>query len=109
MFWLSKQPQWRMHHPSRAAIYSTDIFTTGQARIIDVSTRDFGLNSPAVAITGDDDDDDHSDGRKLCYLPSFSRTYSIWYKGHYISVTRSQSQDGIYRMKEVLQIEYVPS
>ncbi len=76
-----------------------------QARIVDVSTRSFGLNSPAVAIRGDEDED--YDGRKLCYLPSFARTYSLWYQRHYLSVTRTESQDGIYHMKEVLQIEYV--
>ena len=77
----------------------------GQARFVNISTRSFGLNSPAVAITGDDDDE--ADGRKLCYLPSFARTYSLWYKGHFLSVTRSQVSEGIYNTKEVLQIELV--
>ncbi|PSR78283.1 hypothetical protein PHLCEN_2v7479 [Hermanssonia centrifuga] len=85
MLWLSKHPKWQ------------------QARIVDVSTRSFGLNSPAVAIRGDEDED--YDGRKLCYLPSFARTYSLWYQRHYLSVTRTESQDGIYHMKEVLQID----
>ena len=77
----------------------------GQARFVNISTRSFGLNSPAVAITGDEDDE--ANGRKLCYLPSFARTYSLWYRGHYLSVTRSQVHEGIYNTKEVLQIELV--
>lgn len=78
---------------------------TEDARIVDVTTRSFGLNSPAVSVGGEDDEDQ---GRKLCYLPSFSRTYSLWYKGHYISITRSQSNDGYYgSTRESLQIESV--
>ena len=86
LFWLSKNPKWR------------------EARIIDVSTRSFGLNSPAIAVTGSDEEE-NSDGRKLCYMPSVSRTYSMWYKRHYISVTRTQSQEGFYSTKEALTIE----
>ncbi|KAF7798694.1 hypothetical protein EIP86_009918 [Pleurotus ostreatoroseus] len=83
LFWLSKHPKWR------------------EARIIDVSTRSFGLNSPAISVG-----DDETKGRKMCYLPSFSRTYTLWYRGHYLSVTRTQIQDGIYsRNKEVLQLD----
>lgn len=42
----------------------------------------------------------------MCYLPSFARTYTLWYNRHYLSVTRTQVQDGIYsRNKEVLQLE----
>ncbi|KIP02268.1 hypothetical protein PHLGIDRAFT_96183 [Phlebiopsis gigantea 11061_1 CR5-6] len=85
MFWLSKHPKW------------------SQARFVNISTRSFGLNSPAVAILGDEDDE--SDGRKLCYLPSFARTYSLWYNRHFLSVTRSQVSEGIYNTKEVLQID----
>ena len=71
--------------------------------MIDVSTRSFGLNSPAVEIFGDDSDDD--EGRTLSYLPSFTRTYTVWFKGHYVRVTRSQAQDGFYSRKELLQFE----
>lgn len=76
-----------------------------RARMIDVSTRTFGLNSPAVSVIGDDDEDTDP-SRKLCYLPSVSRTYSLWYKGHYLSVTRTESQEGIYgNTRECLQIK----
>ncbi|KAJ3527758.1 hypothetical protein NM688_g8085 [Phlebia brevispora] len=84
MFWLSKHPKWQ------------------QARMIDVTTRSFGLNSPAILV----DDDENAKGRRMCYLPSLSRTYSLWYKGHYISVTRTQEQESIYSgNKEVLRID----
>lgn len=78
----------------------------GKARIIDISTRSFGLTSPAIAIYGEDPDD-NIEGRTLSYLPSFARTYTLWFKGHYVRVTRSQAQEGFYSHKEVLQLEYV--
>jgi mitochondrial chaperone BCS1 len=81
-------------------------FPIGKARIIDISTRSFGLTSPAIAIYGEDPDD-NIEGRTLSYLPSFARTYTLWFKGHYVRVTRSQAQEGFYSHKEVLQLEYV--
>ncbi|KAI0686404.1 P-loop containing nucleoside triphosphate hydrolase protein [Cytidiella melzeri] len=85
LYWLSKHPSW------------------DKARIIDVSTRSYGLNSPAVAIYGDEVDE--QEGRTLSYLPSFARTYTLWFKGHYVRVTRSQAQDGFYNHKEVLRFD----
>ena len=79
------------------------VIVTGKSRVIDVSTRTFGLNSPAIAIDGAEHDD--QDGRKLCYLPSFSRTYTLWFQGHYVRFTRTQTQEGIYSTKEVLHLE----
>lgn len=73
----------------------------GKARFINVSTRTFGVNSPVVIIPGDENE---IVGRKISYLPSFSRTYSLWYKGHYINVTRSEVNEGAYHTKETLEI-----
>lgn len=83
LYWLSKQPTW------------------SRARFINISTRTFGLASPAVFFAGDDD---QTPGRKICYLPSFSRTYSLWYRGHYVSVTRCEVSEGAYHTKESLVI-----
>ncbi|KAI0769155.1 P-loop containing nucleoside triphosphate hydrolase protein [Irpex lacteus] len=84
LYWLSKQPTW------------------SKARIIDITTRSFGLNSPAISVYGDEESDE---GRNLSYLPSFSKTYTVWFKGHYIRVTRSQVQEGVYSTKEVLHFD----
>ena len=75
---------------------------SAKARMIDITTRSFGLNSPAISVDGDEDSEE---GRSLSYLPSFSKTYTVWFKGHYIRVTRSQVQEGIYSTKEVLHFE----
>lgn len=102
LFWLSKHPKWSECVKSIHMPLFDNTFLE-EARIIDVTTRNFGLHSPAIAVNSEDDDE--RNGRKLCYLPSFSRTYSLWYKHHYLSVTRTQTHDGLYTNKEVLQIE----
>ncbi|KAK7686175.1 hypothetical protein QCA50_010395 [Cerrena zonata] len=84
MYWLSKHPKW------------------GRARTVEVSTRSFGLNSPAVTVEGDEASDAN---RRLAYLPSFSETYSLWYKRRYMCVTRTKVQESYYRTSETLQIK----
>jgi mitochondrial chaperone BCS1 len=89
MVWLSKQPSW------------------SKAREVQVSTRQFGLNTTAVMIPGEDDDPAATakGARKLAYLPSVSTTYSIWYKNRWMSINRTLSQTGYYgKTEETLQI-----
>ncbi|KAJ7625467.1 BCS1 N terminal-domain-containing protein [Roridomyces roridus] len=89
MLFLSKQPAW------------------SKAREVEVSTRSFGLNSSAIMVPGEEDDKELSllASRKLAYLPSPSMSYSMWYRGRYMTVTRVQTQTGYYRQKqETLQI-----
>ncbi|KAJ7446794.1 P-loop containing nucleoside triphosphate hydrolase protein [Mycena latifolia] len=89
MVWLSKQPSW------------------AQAREVEISTRSFGLNSSAIMVPGEEDDNNLSllASRKLAYLPSASLTYSMWYHRRYMSITRVQAQTGYYGQKEeTLQI-----
>lgn len=92
MVWLSKQPSWAL------------------AREVEISTRSFGLNTSAIMVPGEEDDNNLSllASRKLAYLPSASLTYSMWYHRRYMSITRVQSQTGYYGQKEeTLQIRYV--
>ncbi|KAJ7091466.1 P-loop containing nucleoside triphosphate hydrolase protein, partial [Mycena belliarum] len=89
MVWLSKQPSW------------------AQAREVEISTRSFGLNTSAIMVPGEEDDNELSllASRKLAYLPSASLTYSMWYHRRYMSITRVQAQTGYYGQKEeTLQI-----
>jgi mitochondrial chaperone BCS1 len=54
---------------------------------------------PANAING---------SRRLAYLPSLSTTYSIWYKRHWMKITRIQTQTGYYgKTEDTLQIRFV--
>ncbi|KAI0923399.1 hypothetical protein AcV5_008961 [Taiwanofungus camphoratus] len=84
LFWLSQHPSW------------------SKARTVEVTTRNYGLNSPAISVAEEDEEQDRS--RRTTYLPSLSATHSIWYKHHYMVVSRNQIPCGYYRMKETLQI-----
>ncbi|KAF4569632.1 hypothetical protein EYR40_008610 [Pleurotus pulmonarius] len=73
MVWLSKQKTWN------------------KARQYQVSTKSFGLDNLAIAIPGDDDEHTGNSSRKLAYLPSTSSSYSLWYKRHWITVSRQRT------------------
>ena len=77
-YWLSRQPTWRY------------------ARDVQVSTQSFGLDSVAVTIEGEDDSDpDSQGGRPLAYLPAQDVVHTMWYKRHWMRVTRF-TKDGFY-------------
>jgi chaperone BCS1 len=89
MVWLSKQPAWQ------------------KAREVEISTSNFGLNSAAVLIPGEEDGSKTiaGSGRQLAYLPSVSATYSIFYKRRWMQISRTQGQTGYYgRTEDTLQI-----
>ncbi|KAF8159432.1 P-loop containing nucleoside triphosphate hydrolase protein [Crassisporium funariophilum] len=89
MVFLSDQPSWRM------------------ARDVQVSTRSYGLNSSAVMIEGEPEDPMAvmSGSRPLAYVPSTASTHSMWYKGHWMRVSRSTKDGGYYGHKEdILEI-----
>ncbi|KAF7985177.1 hypothetical protein HWV62_7770 [Athelia sp. TMB] len=88
MVWLAKQPGWK------------------KAREVEISTSNFGLNSSAIIVPGEDSSAITSQSsRKLAYLPSLSTTYSIWHKSRWIQISRTQGQPGFYGHAEnTLQI-----
>ncbi|CAA7269219.1 unnamed protein product [Cyclocybe aegerita] len=83
MLWLSQQPTWK------------------SARDVQVSTSSFGLNSTAVKIEGETDENPADVGRQLAYLPSLSAVSSMWYKRRWMRITRS-SREGYYGRRENL-------
>src|ERR1700722_18129291 len=92
MFWLSKHSTW------------------SRTRDFEVTTRQWGLSQTFSLVPGEDDDDhdDVNNKRKLTYLPSVSISSSIWYKGHWMSVSREQVRDKVwYRTEERLKIRLV--
>ena len=92
--------------PARAAIAELCV---DSARNIEVSASFFGLDVSRVDDLGENEDGENP----VAFLPSLSKTYSLWYKGCYMTVTRSQVEEaGSWRrMKEVLEVRYdtVPS
>ncbi|KAF8871281.1 P-loop containing nucleoside triphosphate hydrolase protein [Gymnopilus junonius] len=88
MLWLSKQPSWK------------------NARDVEISTRSFGLNSNAVLIEGEEDDLTAllNRDRQLAYLPSEASVHHLWYKRHWVRVTRIIRQGYNNRREEVLEV-----
>ncbi|KAJ3735093.1 P-loop containing nucleoside triphosphate hydrolase protein [Lentinula guzmanii] len=82
MHWLSKQPAW------------------GRSREFEITTRSVGRHGLTQTTTGDleeeedgDDDDALIHGRrkrKVAFMPSVDTTHTIYYRGHWLRITRSK-------------------
>ncbi|KAG6885761.1 hypothetical protein C0993_010273 [Termitomyces sp. T159_Od127] len=80
MHWLSKQPAW------------------GRSREFEITTRSVGRSGLTQSTTGDlEDDEDEEDGlvhgrrkRKVAFMPSVDTTHTIYYRGHWLRITRTK-------------------
>ncbi|KAH7910476.1 P-loop containing nucleoside triphosphate hydrolase protein [Hygrophoropsis aurantiaca] len=83
MHWLSKQPAW------------------GRSREFEITTRTVSRNGLTQSTTGDleeeeevdDDDDSLVHGRrkrKISFMPSLDTTHTIYYRGHWLRITRTK-------------------
>lgn len=98
MHWLSKQPAW------------------GQSREFEITTRSVGRTSITQTTTGDleeeEDEDDDSElvhgqrKRKVSFMPSVGTTHTIYYRGHWLRITRTTKGSG-YRAYSVLSVSVV--
>jgi len=84
MVWLSEQPAWT------------------QAKELSISTYSFGVGARSVLVEGEADDNTQ---RKLGFLPSHDCSASLWYRGHYLRMTRTQVPDGPFYVKETLSMK----
>jgi chaperone BCS1 len=83
MLWLSKRPEW------------------ADAKELLVSTHSFGVGDlPSLVEAGEDGDSQN----KIRFLPTHDRTASLWYQGHYVRLSRSLIQEGVY-VKETLTVK----
>ena len=83
MLWLSKKPEWT------------------QAKELSISTRSFGIGDAAALVEGEQDGNSQN---KIRFLPAYDRTASLWYRGHYIRLSRGQILDGGY-VKQILTMK----
>ncbi|KAI0047147.1 P-loop containing nucleoside triphosphate hydrolase protein [Auriscalpium vulgare] len=82
MHWLSKQPAW------------------GRSREFEITTRTVSRNGLTQATTGDleDEMEDDEDSelvhgrrkRKVAFMPSPDTTHTIYYRGHWLRITRTR-------------------
>ncbi|KAG8916533.1 hypothetical protein FRC01_003008 [Tulasnella sp. 417] len=102
MHWLSKQPAW------------------GRSREFEITTRSAGRqgmlpssNREDVIDSEDEEDEDEEQlvhGRrkkKVAFLPSFDTTHTIFYRGHWLRITRSKRSDAYSGSNEELKISVV--
>ncbi|KAG9019095.1 hypothetical protein FRB90_006409 [Tulasnella sp. 427] len=102
MHWLSKQPAW------------------GRSREFEITTRSSGRqgmiashNEEDVIDSEDEEDEDDEQlvhGRrkkKVAFLPSFDTTHTIFYRGHWLRITRSKRSDAFNGSNEELKISVV--
>jgi chaperone BCS1 len=85
MHWLSKQPAW------------------GRSREFEITTRSVSRNGLTQSTTGDLEDEEEEeieeDGdalvhgrkkRKVAFMPSLDTTHTIYYRGHWLRITRTK-------------------
>ncbi|KAF9454422.1 P-loop containing nucleoside triphosphate hydrolase protein [Macrolepiota fuliginosa MF-IS2] len=80
MHWLSKQPAW------------------GRSREFDITTRALSRNGIIQNTTGDLDEGEDEEPlvhgkkkRKVTFLPSLDTTHTLYYRGHWLRITRTKS------------------
>lgn len=84
MLWLSNQREWT------------------HAKELSISTHSFGVGAHAVLVEGEAEDNSQ---HKIRFLPSFDCSASLWYRGHYVRLSRTQVSDGPFYMKETLSMK----
>jgi chaperone BCS1 len=92
MFWLSSLPQFR------------------QFRDFSVSTSNFQLDDDSILELDDQVDENmRRRTRPVRYLPSYALSYRMWYKGRYITISRTKEENRWFSHKSTLEITSVPS
>lgn len=84
MVWLSKQPAWT------------------RAKELSISNDSFGVGARAELVEGEADDNSQ---HRIKFLPAFDCSASLWYRGHYIRISRSELPDGPFYTKEILTMK----
>ncbi|KAI6149621.1 P-loop containing nucleoside triphosphate hydrolase protein [Pisolithus tinctorius] len=82
MHWLSKQPAW------------------GRSREFEITTRTVSRSGITQSTTGDLDEEDVDEDedalihgrkkRKVAFIPSLDTTHTIYYRGHWLRITRTK-------------------
>ncbi|CAA7265219.1 unnamed protein product [Cyclocybe aegerita] len=80
MHWLAKQPAW------------------GRSREFEITTRSVNRNGITQSTTGDLDEEEEEDDtlvhgrrkRKVAFMPSLDTTHTIYYRGHWLRITRTK-------------------
>ncbi|KAF8638406.1 hypothetical protein AX17_002231 [Amanita inopinata Kibby_2008] len=79
MHWLSKQPAW------------------GRSREFEITTRSIGRSGISQRTAGDLEEDEEDETlvhgrrkRRVAFMPSIDTTHTIYYRGHWLRITRTK-------------------
>ncbi|CAE6470666.1 hypothetical protein ACGC1H_003955 [Rhizoctonia solani] len=85
MIWLSLQPAWR------------------KAREVQISSKDYGLNRNAtIVVPGETGTTGET--RSVAYLPTYGSTHTMFFRHHWMRVTRTRQDLGEGCTRETLQV-----
>ncbi|KAH9479257.1 putative mitochondrial chaperone BCS1-B [Psilocybe cubensis] len=83
MHWLAKQPSW------------------GRSREFDITTRSVNRNGMSQSTSGDLEEEEEEEDdttlvhgrrkRKVAFMPSLDTTHTIYYRGHWLRITRTKN------------------
>lgn len=86
MLWLSRRPEWQ-----RSREFETTTRTTTPGLASKTADNSFGDDDE------DEVDDELSPGKvktRVVFQPTFDTTHTIYYKGHWLRVSRGRKTDG---------------
>ncbi|KAI0664270.1 P-loop containing nucleoside triphosphate hydrolase protein [Cubamyces menziesii] len=93
--WSDETSEWISYWLSQRKVFSS-------ARTIEVTSWCYGLDTTTIEGLGDGG---MGEDGKVSFIPSLDKTYSLWYKGRYMSVRREKQNEGSYmRPKQVLVV-----
>ncbi|EIN05401.1 P-loop containing nucleoside triphosphate hydrolase protein [Punctularia strigosozonata HHB-11173 SS5] len=85
LFWLSQQSSF------------------GKARDVEITTRSWGSRPNGYMVPGEEPEfsENGVPARELAYVPSPHVTYTLWFRGRYMQVTRTRSENQSYWSSDV--------
>ncbi|KAI0675785.1 P-loop containing nucleoside triphosphate hydrolase protein [Trametes maxima] len=95
-FDLSEDPaDWVLYWLSQRKVFHT-------ARQIEVSSYYYGLDDSTTSV---DNFGEGEDADKVSYYPSMNRTYTLWYRGRYMTIRRENQNEGSYFRRPIQVLE----
>src|SRR4051812_23024096 len=85
MLWLSRRPEWQ-----RSREFETTTRTTTPGMASRAADNSFGDEE-------DEDEDEQCPGKvktRVVFQPTFDTTHTIYYRGHWLRVSRGRKTDG---------------
>ncbi|KAH9893419.1 P-loop containing nucleoside triphosphate hydrolase protein [Cubamyces lactineus] len=93
LFWLTATFEWSDETSEWISYWLAQRKVFSSARNIEVTSWCYGLDTTTIEGLGDGG---MGEDGKVSFIPSRDKTYSLWYKGRYMTVTRERQNEGGY-------------